>query len=227
MNPALKDRKYGYLSGLINPNKTKFILNIPKNASSYVQVWAKEYNWVPSSLANGQWQDVDQISIILRDPVERWVSGIAQYLKSYVLCPVGPNGPIMPNSPWAQHPSNAALSGQKFIELYNLLTERLIFDNVYRFDDHVWPQHAFFQDLRPDVERKYFFLDQTFDKKFATHHGLLPSVGVDRNEGSADADTKQLQDFFRNILNTRPDLLERVKLAYKEDYDLIKQEFNK
>lgn len=227
MNISLKDRGYGEFSGLISPSKTKFIINIPKNASSYIHDWTKDYGWITASLTGDNWHSVNQISVILRDPVDRWISGIAQYIKTYVLCPVGPNGPIFPDSRYAEDKNNTPLSGKQFIDFYNLSTERLIFDNIYRFDDHVWPQYAFICNLRPYVERKYFMLDQNFDKVFAPHHGLLPNVNSDRNEGNSDNDTKDLQIFFKNLLSNRPDLLDRVKTAYKEDYDLIKQAFNK
>lgn len=227
MNPALKDRGYGEFSGLLSPGKTKFIVNIPKNASSYIHNWAKEYGWLTTALIDDDWNAVNQITVVLRDPVERWISGMAQYLKTYVLCPVGVNGPIYPDSPRAYHAGNNPLSAQEFIDLYNLSTERLIFDNVYRFDDHVWPQYAFFYNLRPYAERKYFFLDQNFDKNFSPYVGGLPIPDLDRNEGAADPNTKTLQMFLKNLLDSRPDLLDRVKDAYKEDYALIKQAFNK
>jgi hypothetical protein len=178
-------------------------------------------------LIDDDWNAVNQITVVLRDPVERWISGMAQYLKTYVLCPVGVNGPIYPDSPRAYHAGNNPLSAQEFIDLYNLSTERLIFDNVYRFDDHVWPQYAFFYNLRPYAERKYFFLDQNFDKNFSPYVGGLPIPDLDRNEGAADPNTKTLQMFLKNLLDSRPDLLDRVKDAYKEDYALIKQAFNK
>lgn len=227
INPALKDRGYGEFSGLLSPSKTKFIINIPKNASSYVHDWAQQYGWSTTSLINDDWNTVNQITVILRDPVERWISGMAQYLKTYVLCPVGKNGPIYPDSPWATHVENNALSAQQFIDLYNMSTERLIFDNVYRFDDHVWPQYAFFQNLRPYAERKYFMLDKNFDKNFAPYIGGPADPNADLNQGSADTDIKILQTFLKNLLDSRPNLHNRVKDAYKEDYALIEQVFNK
>lgn len=227
MKITLKDRGYGEFSGMLSPSKTKFIINIPKNASSYVQTWTTQYGWMTSTLLGDNWHSVNQISVILRDPVERWISGIAQYITTYVLSPVGPNGPILLNSRWANIEENKALSAEQFINLYSLSTERLLFDNIYRFDDHVWPQYAFIHDLRPYVERKYFFLDQNFDRSFAPHHGLLPSENLDHNKGSANPNTKILQDFFKKLLDSRPDLLSRVKEAYKEDYNLIKEAFNK
>lgn len=227
MNPALKDRRYGEFSGLLSPGKTKFIINIPKNASSYIHDWAHEYGWLTTSLVNDDWNAVKQLTVVLRDPVERWISGMAQYLKTYVLCPVGDNGPIYSNSPWANNVENIALSAQEFIDFYNISTERLIFDNVYRFDDHVWPQYAFFQNLRPYIERKYFMLDENFDKKFAPYIGGPPAPNANLNKGSEDFNTRTLQIFLKNLLDNSPNLLNRVKDAYKEDYALINQAFNK
>lgn len=222
----LKDRGYGEYSGLISPNRTKFIVNIPKNASSYVHSWAVQCGWQTAILEGDQWNTVNQLTVILRDPVERWISGMAQYLKTYVLSPMGPNGPIFPNSRWANHPENQSMSAGDFISLYNRASERLIFDNLHRFDDHVWPQYAFILTLRPYLERKFYMLDETFDKKFAFGHGFSPAENIDRNKGDSDKDTKDLQDFLKNLLDNSPNLLDRVKTAYAEDYKLIDKAFN-
>jgi len=150
---------------------------------------------------------------------------MSQYLKTYILCPIGPNGPVFPGM--IAGDEDYSMTADDLIALYNQSTERLIFDNVFRFDDHVWPQHDFYEHIRPNLPRRYFMLDQTFDNKFASALGLGIIENLDRNDGNANTDTKKLHEFLQYRLNTRPELRERVQRAYARDYDIIKQVFNK
>jgi hypothetical protein len=219
MNPALVGRGYGENSGMLSPDRKKFIVNIPKNASSYILDWTRAHAWITATLDNN-WPDVEEIIVVLRDPLNRWISGMSQYLKSYILCPVGPNGPVFPGM--TEGTEDYAMSADNFITAYNQTTERLIFDNVYRFDDHVWPQKDFVQNLRPHVPRTYFMIDKEFDAKFGSYLNLTQLPNLDRNDGSDNLDTKKLNEFLRHRLNTRPELVDRVKRAYSADYEFIK-----
>lgn len=219
MNPALVGRGYGANSGMLSPDKKKFIVNIPKNASSYILDWTRAHSWLTATL-DDNWSEVDELIVVLRDPLNRWISGMSQYLKSYILCPIGPNGPVFPGM--FQGADDYAMSADDFIAEYNQTTERLIFDNVYRFDDHVWPQVDFVQHLRPNLPRKYFLIDKEFDVNFGGYLNLTFMPNLDRNNGSDNMDTKKLNEFLRHRLNTRPELVDRVKRAYSADYEFIK-----
>ena len=223
MNLALSNRGFGDCSGLVNPDNTKFIVNIPKNASSYILDWTVKSKWKTAVVTNDTWPDLNEMIVVLRDPLSRWVSGMSQYLKTYILCPIGPNGPVFPGM--AIGDEDYGMTADNFIALYNQSTERLIFDNVFRFDDHVWPQHDFYEHIRPDLPRRYFMLDQTFDTKFASALGLEIIENLDRNDGNANPDIKKLHEFLQHRLNTRPELRERVQRAYAKDYEIIKRVF--
>ena len=224
MNLALSNRGFGECSGMISPDNTKFIVNIPKNASSYVLDWTTRFNWKTAVVTNDTWPDLKEIVVILRDPLSRWVSGMSQYLKTYVLCPVGPNGPVFPGM--IEGAEDYSMTADDFTSLYNQTTERLIFDNVFRFDDHVWPQHDFHEHIRPNLPRRYFMLDKNFDANFASSLELSTVTNLDRNDGNDNPDTKKLHEFLRYRLNIRPELGERVQKAYARDYEIIKQVFN-
>ena len=224
MNLALTNRGFGNCSGVVSPDNTKFIVNIPKNASSYVLDWTRRLNWKTAVVTDSNWPDLKEIIVILRDPLSRWVSGMSQYLKTYILCPIGPNGPVFPGM--IEGEEDQAMNADDFIALYNQSTERLIFDNVFRFDDHVWPQHDFYEHIRPNLPRRYFMLDRNFDVNFASGLGLEFIDNLDRNDGSANADIKKLHEFLQHRLNTRPELCERVQRVYARDYEIIKQVFN-
>ena len=79
----LNNKGFGYGSGHLSHSKNQFYVNIPKNASSYISVWLINNKW-QSKIYNNSDRAREAI-IVLRDPVDRWVSGISQYLSSYIV----------------------------------------------------------------------------------------------------------------------------------------------
>ena len=172
---------------------------------------------------NCDWHKVKELIVVLRDPLERWISGIAQYLNTYILSVQGPNGPIFPGEAVTQFDS--AFDANQFVNDYNPVVERLIFDQINRFDDHVWPQHEFFNNLLPDVPRKYFWLDRDFDHNISHYLNFARLNSLDKNDSRHNKNLHTLQQFFQQRLVVRPELAERVKKSYATDYQLIKQVF--
>ena len=218
MIPQLVDRGFGYGSGTLSPELSQFIVNIPKNASSYMLDWARRHQWM-TTVADDHSDTITEMIVILRDPLDRWVSGIVQYLNTYILSVQGPNGPVFPDEPYL--PYNWRMDAVQWIDAYNQSTERLIFDVVNRFDDHVWPQHEFVENLLPAVKRKYFMLDRNFDTAIANYLGFAPYPDLDSNSASNNANMRLLQKFFVDRLQQRPDLAQRVIKACAKDYELI------
>lgn len=218
MIPQLVDRGFGYGSGTLSPELSQFIVNIPKNASSYMLDWARRHQWM-TTVADDHSDTITEMIVILRDPLDRWISGIVQYLNTYILSVQGPNGPVFPNEPYSPH--NWPMDAVQWIDAYNQTTERLIFDIVNRFDDHVWPQHEFVENLLPAVKRKYFLLDHNFDAAIADYLGFAPYSDLDSNSAGNNANMRLLQKFFVDRLQQRPDLAQRVIKAYAKDYELI------
>jgi hypothetical protein len=218
MIPQLVDRGFSYGSGTLSPDLSQFIVNIPKNASSYMLDWARRHQWM-TTVADDHSDTITEMIVILRDPLDRWVSGIVQYLNTYILSVQGPNGPVFPDEPYSPH--NWPMDAVQWIDGYNQTAERLIFDVVNRFDDHVWPQHEFFEDLLPAVKRKYFLLDRNFDATIADYLGFAPYSDLDSNSAGNNANMRLLQKFFVDRLQQRPDLAQRVIKAYAKDYELI------
>lgn len=221
MIEELARRGYGYGSGMLSPDCSKFIVNIPKNASSYLVDWAGKEGWTSAVVGDlCGWHLVNEMIVVLRDPVDRWVSGIAQYLNTYILSVKGPNGPIYKNEDMTVH--DYGMTADHWIKNYNQNSERLIFDVISRFDDHTWPQHEFFENLLPLVNRKYFYLDEHLDTHIIGQLGFKKRNDLDRNRGTDHIRIKQLQEFFQHRLNIRPELQERIKLHYHKDYEYLK-----
>lgn len=219
MISQLASRGYGYGSGILSADHNQFLVNIPKNASSYMLDWANRHGWT-STVVDHSTQCKEMI-VCMRDPLQRWVSGVGQYLTSYVLNVTGAYSWDTGPGPYDQQ-----ISGDDFIADYNQVVERLLFDNLARLDDHVWPQIEFFENLMPTVPRKFFYIDQNFDQQIGQYLGFSPVNNLDRNRADSNPDTHKIQTFIRHRLNTRPELEQRVRRAYARDYELIRQVFN-
>lgn len=217
---ALVARGYDHGSGVIDPGGNRFIINIPKNASSYVLDWANHNGWRP--IMAHQAPTVQEMIVILRDPVERWISGVAQYINTYILSVCGPNGPVFPDADTGAHD---VITVSQFVSQYNEVTDRLFFDVISRFDDHVWPQSEIIRDVLPGVPRRYFRLEK-LDAELGQYLNWQPRQHLDRNSGQATPTTAQLQNFFEARLRTRADLRERVRRHYADDYQLLEEVFH-
>jgi hypothetical protein len=217
MIPALISRGFGYGSGVINPTHDRFLVNIPKNASSYMLDWASRHGWNAALAQNHA--TVNEIIVILRDPIDRWISGISQYITTYIQSVHGPNGPVVDGMITTDH--DYFLTAELFIKQYTDLTERLLIDAASRFDDHVWPQSELITGLLPTAKRTYFYLDQKLNAQLAGYLGFTEFIGIDSNQGIDNPEQKKIQEFFKKRLQIRPELKQRLIKHYQDDYALI------
>jgi hypothetical protein len=192
--------KRGHLigGGMLSPNKEYFYLNIPKNASTFTTNLLKDNGWTHWNLTNGTYKNV---IIVLRDPIDRWVSGVSTYLCSYVL---GEN-----------------YGSDHFVADYNEAVERLLFDTIV-FDDHTAPQTVFVNEIPNISKRLYITLDhKTLVDSISTMTGHLLNVtdGLDDNSKETNYDNNQLSNFIRGRLT--PSLEQKLKNAYADDYRLL------
>jgi hypothetical protein len=212
------NKGFTYGSGLISPDRTKFIVNIPKNASSFLLNWSQENRWTVAH-ADDVAQTLQEIIVILRDPLERWISGFAQYASGNIL-----HAKRFYSTDTGPGPDFQYMSALNFIKNYNPLTERLVFDNLELFDDHVWPQQLFFKDLLPNLPRKYFYINENINNQLQKYLGWLPaSDNLDRNDSNNDPDKKLIKQFINTRLNQITELRTIIKKTYAEDYQLIEQ----
>jgi len=202
---SMDSRKVGYGSGFISSDKSKkFLISIPKNASTFSQEWASLSGWSSATAYKSKgidWDQLVEIIVIVRDPVERWVSGVSEYIKGYIL---------------------KSGTASDFIANYNSYTEGLIFDNLSNLDEHVWSQNYFFKDVYPDVPRKYIYMNKNFEFNLKHELSLCDRANdLDKNRSIDNLDKKELQHFFHTLLQKRKGLCKLVKHAYKKDYEVI------
>ncbi len=193
----LKLRGFTYGGGRIDPKNQFFYVNIPKNASNYLDRLFSHSGWNVANLLD---IDVRQVRciVVLRDPVERWLSAITQYAASTL----------------GEH------MGQPFVDAYNPVLEKILFDQVV-FDDHTMPQYYFFDRAKYQYNVEYFWHDDSLVQRMSHRYGLRLDQEFEGNETSSDANKKIVVDFLRSRINNNKTLLQAVKSRYREDYRLI------
>jgi hypothetical protein len=215
--PALSRRGFEHGSGMISQNHRVFIVNIPKNASSFISQWTSQFEW-RAAVASHYEHRIAEMIVILRDPLDRWISGISQYLNGYILhakdaydINIGPDK------------DHQYLNATEFINQYNSIIERMLFDNLDRHDDHVWPQYEIIRGVLPDKRKVYYYLDNSLEQKLCRHLDISLMSNIDRNQGDSNPDQKILKMFFKERVLEKPALRQRVIERYGKDYELISQ----
>lgn len=201
---------------MIEPHRPRAYIPIPKNASSSIVSALKDQGWHHATLPDSD-AKIKEMIIVLRDPIQRWVSGMAQYIRTTILSPVGPNGPVLAMNLSTKHDYHMEIL--QFQEQYTDLVERLIWDQCDQFDDHVWPQSDFIPDV-PTAQRRYIVMDQDFAHKT---NDILKINMLHLNDSDQEWRLKKLQQWFRQRLLVRPELEQRLRERYQRDYDLIKE----
>ena len=173
---------------LESPDKSTIYLNIPKNASSFTSDWLKENGWI-----SRRWNSTDPkyVALVLRDPVDRWCSGIAQYLQGISVD----------------------------ITTLNTATDKILFDVVNGFDDHTWSQHLFYEDIFPNRPRIAFHTEKNLQHSLKQYFRLDQPATTNHNQ-STNNGNQQLVNYFKDRLQD-PVLLEKIKRAYCRDYELM------
>lgn len=196
-----KGHEFGQCQTL--PDSPWFWIKIPKNASTYTQtLFAHQLLW-----SHYNYFDIDvrnKIAIIvIRDPVERWISGIAEYVTLY----------------------------HKNFHADDVNRQMLdwIFDRV-AFDDHTESQICFIRDVNLQ-QAVWFKCDVDFENKLVlwmesvglTSPGFLVPNCVREfgNKTLSDSNKKHTREFFNRVVMENPSYLAAVKRYFKPDYDLI------
>ena len=211
---------YGYSpgGGLLSPDGRHFLLQIPKNASTFLGNCLTANGWTFSNISHTQ--NVVQL-VVLRDPVERWLSGFATYA--------------------ALHLFGWGYGSDHFIKEYNPLVEKIIFTKL-AFDDHTAPQSVFLEQLDDNNEIVYFDCKkETLIDSLSKYTGFDIKVtdAIIDNSREDNYDTKNLYEFFKDRLNMKSEYLEpinvqerylknislrdRIHNVYESDYHIIKR----
>lgn len=187
---------------MYNQDIKQCYINIPKNASSFLREVFKDSGWKHMHL--GMNMDINASIIVLRDPIDRWITGISQHITTNIL---GEN-----------------FGSTHYIEHDNELTQRIIFDQVV-FDDHTEQQTWFLEPF--DLDNAMFFycdnslarnLDSYFDQ-LGVRYQLQQKSFV--NVSKDQFDNANLVEHFTKLIYNNKKYYDRLKSYFIRDYDLI------
>ena len=201
----------------ISPDNTCVYLGIPKNASSFISRLLYDNKWklfindsnhfitrntyIPTT-------SVQECFIILRDPIDRWISGITQYLTSFEF--------------------ETTLNEQEIATDLNISQETLnILCDIIDVDDHTLPQYYFYKDLYPSVQKKYFWVNDNLKNNILSQYNLIDNNNnaiSTNNQGMPD-DSIIIKNLLKNkiisYVNNNSNIIKRIKDYYVQDYKII------
>jgi hypothetical protein len=160
----------------------------------------EDWNW---KFCNYHTDKINKTAIVvLRDPVDRWISGFATYASSWILGP--------------------GYGSDHFRDDYNQLTERFIFDQIV-FDDHTTEQVQYLMQL-PNVPVTYFKLNHELGTNLEKFIDLPLGLNnpIPSNISEDNYDTKMIAEHMRHRINQDPVLHAKIINRYQADYELIR-----
>ena len=172
-------------------------VNIPKNASSWTKPNLLDWKWEMYNYHIDLQLKKKKAIIVLRDPLERWVSGVAEYLylHHYDL-----------NTWELNH------------HMINLIFDRLV------FDDHTERQINFLHGLDRD-NCIFFKCDDQYRKNFSDflNENNMPNeyYKYDLQHVSANSPIRnEFKNLFHQQIEKHSKYREAVEWYFKKDYDL-------
>lgn len=192
----------GFIPGGMFVKNDFVYIPIPKNSSSYIGQILLKNGW---KIDNFLITDLNKkkIIVLLRNPTDRWLSGMAQYMCSTLL-------------------KNGRTSSD-IVNNWNSVIQDLIFDQVI-FDDHTEKQVYFINSIprenciffdsvkQPEQTIKNYLVSQGID--------LNVDIDLDRNQTQGNEHKQLLVNFLRSQLIENPNLANTLTNTYQEDYKL-------
>jgi len=172
-------------------------INIPKNASSWTKPNLKDWAW---ELYNYHTDNLyhKHALIVLRDPVERWLSGIAEYMYLY------------------HRNTDSVHLSKGFFDL--------VFDRV-AFDDHTDRQILFLQKV--DLDNCTFFeCNDKFKTNFSdflNNKGMSNSYSryEDQHVTKNSPERLKFYNIFKQQLDTNSKYKQQVEWYFEKDHSLF------
>jgi hypothetical protein len=188
-----KNRGHYYGECMSHASSDLMYVHIPKNASSWTKPNLLDQGW---EFFNYHKDNLRKHAIVaLRDPVDRWISGIAEYLYLY----------------------------HKDFDVDNTEVIELIFDRIV-FDDHTEKQVKFIHGLNTD-DCTFLRCDDQYAVNFsallATEYGANNYANYQRQHVSADSpDRKRFKEIFTALISDSK-YHQKVQDYFEEDYKLM------
>ena len=181
-----------------HPDTDLMYVYIPKNASSWTKPNLQDWNWEMYNYHTDLQIKNKKAIIVLRDPLERWVSGIAEYLYLH------------------QYDLN---TWELSSHMINLIFDRIV------FDDHTDRQINFLHGLERS-NCVFFNCDENYRKNFSDflNANNMPNEYYKYDLQHVSAHSPIRNDFknlFQQQIKKHSKYREAVEWYFHEDYKLI------
>lgn len=197
----------------INGTKGLIYVPIPKNSSNWVKYHLRQVSYKRYNYHDQGFDSVRHLAlIVLRDPIDRWISAMGQILVGY-------------KPDWHMHVDRID---------WNEMTK-----TIYR-NNHTQPQHEFFANI-PHDRIVWFRCDSQFENNFIKFLGSyniqVPVMSADNDVDNVFNITSKVPeqtfgpytvppqqvivDKIKKILDENPEYVERLQQLYKQDYRLL------
>ena len=218
MNTFFRPRNYALK---IHPSFKYAWVNIPKNCSSFVQKVLDDNNWldVPGDMIDGILKsDTIEKLVILRDPVQRWISGFAEtfgiqdnwdpilkidldkiniVLQDETFWKILYNNPVMCHHTELQHRYIANAENVIFISMMDK-----------HVDYHVADPNKFYKTLAE------YILYTGGQQRFSHWNELTNPVNNDKNK-------VKVYNIILEALKNNPSIKNELRDCHADDYDLF------
>jgi hypothetical protein len=192
-----KNKGHVFGECMSHPDHDLMYINIPKNASSWTKPNLLDWNWENYNYHTDNLYHKHAI-VVLRDPVERWLSGIAEYMYLY------------------HKELDCSLFTKCFFDL--------VFDRI-AFDDHTEQQVLFLTKL--DLDNCTFFrCDSQYRilfSNFLSSRGM-PNKYFNYNYQHVtdhSPERKQFKEIFTQALKNNSKYITQLDRYFINDYKLI------
>ena len=192
-----KNKGHVFGECMSHPDHDLMYINIPKNASSWTKNNLLESNWEHYNYHTDNLYHKHAL-IVLRDPVERWLSGIAEYMYLYHLN------------------LDSAHFSKCFFDI--------VFDRV-AFDDHTEQQVLFLEKINFD-NCTFFLCGPEYRKSFSqflNNYGISNNYyNYNYQHVTGDSpERKKFQQIFKKTIENNSKYLYNIKSFFSKDYELI------
>jgi hypothetical protein len=183
-------------------------VQIPKTASSSIRYFLLSKNWQKGNYYKYDRLDDKEYVTVIRDPIDRWVSGIAQYLYGTTNL-----GSLLKEKNIAE---------EEIEELFdNRIFQNFLFDFVV-FDRHTIPQCVFLRELPMD-RIKFFEFNSTVITRLVKYLGYEIDETVQRRNVSSEEAGKNLISIkLKKILVENINFKNSIMSNYNCDYQIYK-----
>lgn len=194
-------------SGCISKDNQFCYIPIPKNASSECRQMFNEADWLQVYDASYlQDPQINEYVVILRDPTDHWVSGIAEFL-------------VGAHSKLGKENIKSNVSEEEVEQFIVSPLFRNILSNFVIFDAHTLPQCCFLRGIRLE-KIKFFYFDSTVINRVSEYTGVQYTA-TNANQSLTNPKKTIIITKLKEMLNNDPELQRVIDMHYEADYKLF------